>query len=58
MEERDRVAEEIKKKAIKGKLSCLVARMIAEELNVSYKTVGKTADRLNIKIINCQLGCF
>jgi hypothetical protein len=58
MEERDKVAEEIKKKAIKGNLSCLVARMIAEELSVSYKTVGKTADRLNIKIINCQLGCF
>jgi len=55
---KDRVIKEIKKKAINGKLPCLVARTIAEELGVSYKTVGKAADELNVKITNCQLGCF
>jgi len=55
---KDKVADEIKKKAIESKLSCSTARIIAEKLGVSYKDVGKTADRLNIKIIKCQLGCF
>jgi len=55
---KDRVGEEIKKKAIENKIPCTIARMIAENLNVSYKTIGKTADKLKIKITNCQLGCF
>ncbi len=55
---KDRLEDEIKKKAIEGRLPCAIARMIAENLNVSYKTVGKAADRLKIKITNCQLGCF
>lgn len=55
---KDMLEEEIKKKTIEGKLPCVIARMIAENLGVSYKTVGKAADRLKIKIINCQLGCF
>ncbi len=55
---KDEVEEEVKKKAIEGKLPCTIARMIAENLGVSYKTVGKAADRLKIKITNCQLGCF
>ena len=53
-----RVIEEVKKKAHNGRLSCPVARKIAEELSVSYKTVGEAADKLNVKIIDCQLGCF
>ncbi len=55
---KDKIEEEIKKKAIGGRLPCTVARMIAENLCVSYKTVGKVADRLKIKITNCPLGCF
>lgn len=58
VEIRDKVAEEIKKNAIKGKLPCPTARMIAEKLGISYKDVGEAADRLNVKITNCQLGCF
>ena len=55
---KDKVEEEIKRKAVKGKLSCISARKIAEEAGVSYKIVGNAADRLKIKITNCQLGCF
>ena len=55
---KDRIAEEIKKRATGGKLNCATARRIAEELGVSYKDVGKAADNLQIKITNCQLGCF
>ncbi len=55
---KDRVKEELKKKAVNGKLPCPIAREIAEELSVSYHEVGKVADELNIKITDCELGCF
>jgi hypothetical protein len=53
-----KVIDEIKKKAIKGRLPCLVARKIAKDMSVSLKDIGKAADKLNIKISNCELGCF
>jgi len=55
---KEKVLEEIKKKAFGGRLPCPTARMIAEELGVSYREVGEAADELNVKITNCQLGCF
>ncbi|MEW6067547.1 MAG: hypothetical protein AB1610_04570 [Nitrospirota bacterium] len=58
MKDNDKVMEEIKKKCINKKISCHVARKIAEELSVSYEEVGRAADELNIKITNCELGCF
>jgi hypothetical protein len=54
----DKVVEEIKKKAIGGKLPCATARQIADELGVSYRDVGDAADLLRVKITSCQLGCF
>jgi hypothetical protein len=50
--------EEIMKRAGGGKLSCAVARKIAEELQLTYKEVGEAADELGVKIKNCELGCF
>lgn len=58
MKNRIEIEEEIKRKAVKGRLSCSSARKIAEEAGVAYKIVGNAADRLKIKITNCQLGCF
>ncbi|MFZ3138417.1 MAG: hypothetical protein WA126_13620 [Thermodesulfovibrionales bacterium] len=55
---KNRIAEEIKKKAVNNRLSCPAARKIAEELSVSYKEVGRTADELKVKIAACELGCF
>jgi LAO/AO transport system kinase len=55
---KNRIEEEIKRKAVKGRLSCSTARKIAEEIGVTYKIIGNTADRLKIKITSCQLGCF
>ncbi len=50
--------EEMLKKALNGKLSCFAARKIAENLGVSYKEVGEAANKLGIRIRDCQLGCF
>lgn len=55
---KEKIFEEIKKRAVNNKIPCKVARKIAEDLSVSYREVGKAADELKIKIINCELGCF
>ncbi len=41
-----------------GRISCAVARRIAEELSVSYREVGDRAKALHLKIVACELGCF
>ncbi|NTU42194.1 MAG: molybdopterin-guanine dinucleotide biosynthesis protein B [Nitrospirales bacterium] len=45
-------------KAVDGKIACNIARGIAETLGVSKREVGAAADRLSIKIKECELGCF
>jgi hypothetical protein len=55
---KDKIKELLKEKAVNGKISCPVARNIAEELSVPYKDVGRNADELRIKITGCELGCF
>ena len=37
---------------------CKTAFSIAKELDVPIIEVGKAADRLEVKIRKCQLGCF
>jgi hypothetical protein len=41
-----------------GYLSCPAAWKIANEYNVPKIAIGEIADRLGIRIIDCQLGCF
>ena len=41
-----------------GRITCVAARKLAEELKVPYKVIGKAADELKIKIKSCELGCF
>ncbi len=41
-----------------GKISCAVARKIAEEFDLPYKEIGNIANREGIKIKDCELGCF
>ena len=48
----------IKSSLVDGKLPCAIAFKIAKELKVSPREVGKTADKLSVKICSCQLGCF
>lgn len=48
----------IKSSLVNGRLPCAVAFKIAKEMKVSPRDVGDAANRLSIKISNCQLGCF
>jgi len=50
--------QKIKSSLVEGKLPCAVAFKIARELKISPGEVGRAANRLSIKICNCQLGCF
>jgi len=50
--------KEIQASLVDGKLPCAIAFKIARKLKVTPRQVGDTANKLNIKIISCQLGCF
>ena len=50
--------EEIQASLVNGRLPCAVAFKIARKCKVSPKQVGDMANKLNIKIVSCQLGCF
>jgi DNA-binding CsgD family transcriptional regulator len=52
------VKNEITRQTKNKNISCAVAFKIAAALQISPKTVGKTADLMNIKLIKCQLGLF
>jgi len=44
--------------SVDGKIPCKAALAIASELDISPKDVGGMLDRLGIRIVSCQLGCF
>jgi hypothetical protein len=41
-----------------GWIACPTARAIAGRLDVSPKTFGRLLDVLDIKVRDCELGCF
>jgi len=52
------IANKLREVAPQGRISCTLARKVAEELKVSPKEVGEMCDELKIKIFACELGCF
>ena len=50
--------EELKASLVNGRLPCAVAFQIGRKLKVSPRKVGDMANRLDVKISSCQLGCF
>ncbi len=41
-----------------GKIPCATAFRLAEELGITRSRLGELLNELNVKIIQCQLGCF
>lgn len=58
LENIEKIRAALKERAIDGKISCQVAKKLADELTIPYGDIGKTADELDIKIKDCELGCF
>ena len=52
------VAEAVNKSLVKGKIPCKTAWDIARKLKISRRKVGDTASKLDIRVFDCQLGCF
>ena len=50
--------EKIVSSLVNDQLPCPVAFKIDRELKVSPREIGKTTDKLGVRIVNCQLGCF
>jgi hypothetical protein len=48
----------MKEVTVKGKLPCAAAFQLAKEFNMTPKQVGDLANKLNVRIATCQLGCF
>lgn len=55
---KEKVEKQLRAKVVNDTISCAVARALAEDIGISYKEVGAAADKLGIKIEECQLGCF
>jgi len=55
---KEKIQQSLRERSENGRIPCSVARAIAEELKVDYREVGRTANTLGIKIVNCEFGCF
>jgi LAO/AO transport system kinase len=53
-----RIEEGLRAAARENKIPCAGAYAIAEALHVPKSEVGRIADKLQIRISKCQLGCF
>ena len=42
----------------KSRLTCAEAFAIAEEFSSQIKEIGQICNQQDVKICNCQLGCF
>ncbi len=55
---RPEVVAAVQERAPGGEISCVAAHEIARALEVPPEEVGFTLDRLELRIIRCQLGLF
>jgi hypothetical protein len=58
MVDRKKLEDTIKEKARGGKVPCAVCFKIAEDFGISKKEMGQVLNEINVRISQCQLGCF
>lgn len=58
MSMREEISKGLKKRAVNNEITCSECFKMADELKVSLFEIGEVANELNIKVRNCQLGCF
>ena len=54
----ERIAAEIRQKAVQGELACAEAERVGAAHAVPLAEIGRTVDLLEIRICRCQLGLF
>jgi hypothetical protein len=52
------VIQKLENAAENGRITCPQALKIAEETGLPPKRIGFFLNKLKIKIVGCQLGCF
>jgi len=57
-ENREQIIALIKEQAHDNRITCALARRVAEEMRVSPAVIGELCNELKIKICACELGCF
>lgn len=58
MDKKEIIIKKLREKAEDNRISCSMARKLAEDLQVSPRQIGTMCDELNIRIFACELGCF
>ena len=56
--DRKKLEEAVLGKAKDGKLPCVLCFKMADDFGISRKEMGEILNEMNIKISQCQLGCF
>jgi len=56
--DRKKLEEAVLGKAKDGKLPCALCFKMADDFGISRKEMGEILNEMNIKISQCQLGCF
>ncbi|MCK4614875.1 MAG: hypothetical protein KAU14_08730 [Thermoplasmata archaeon] len=54
----DEIRERFKQASHDGRITCAQALDLAKELGIPTKSVAHMLTEMDLKIINCQLGCF
>lgn len=54
----ERIAAAIRARLVEGRLPCVDACEVAEQLALPPIDVGQTADRMQVRLTACQLGLF
>jgi len=57
-EQQEELEIRLHKASLESRVPCASALEIAKSLGITAAAVGKTADKLNIRIKKCQIGCF
>jgi len=55
---KEKLVAAITKASREGRLTCEKAHELGKELDVSLEEIGAVCNELNIRIKDCQLGCF
>jgi len=58
MADRKRLEEVILEKSKDGKIPCAMCFKITEDFGISKREMGQILNEINIRISQCQLGCF
>jgi hypothetical protein len=55
---KEALQEAVRKAAVENRLTCEKAHALGKELDVPLQEIGAVCNELNIRIKDCQLGCF